>query len=131
MPKITITVQGESFDELRGELNAAIGLLDLELTRIAREAIRTHEKSRKVSLERLKKITIEDLELSVRTSNVLRTMGIETAYDIISVPAYTYKKQHGMGARSVMELQDIARGFGFNLGTIDDDAPLMVQEDRT
>lgn len=55
---------------------------------------------------------VDELELSIRSSNVLRTMGVETMDDFMSLTKERFLAQRNAGARSWKEIVDLQRSLG-------------------
>lgn len=60
------------------------------------------------TLERLKAISIDDVELSVRTLNALKKCGVSTLHDAqTAVGNGQLRKHHGVGRKTVNEVKEI------------------------
>src|SRR5579872_5128158 len=58
-----------------------------------------------IDIEKTKKISIEDLEISVRAHNLLRELGIETLGDLADKSASFFYKRRNCGKKTVEELR--------------------------
>lgn len=72
-----------------------------------------------ISSETLK-MTIDDLELSVRPTNCLKKQNINTVEDILSWDIEDLRKIHNLGSKSVEEIQEKLANLGITYGTTDD-----------
>jgi DNA-directed RNA polymerase subunit alpha len=76
--------------------------------------------------------SVEELELSVRSSNCLRAAGIKTIGDLVQKSEGEMLKYRNFGRKSLKEIQDIlgemGLGFGMDLAQFEE-APSVVQSD--
>lgn len=78
-----------------------------------REEIEKHRRELEVKMikpyegnvEDLKNMHVEELGLTVRTSNVLRNMNIKSVYELIQYTASRLYKSRNMGKKSIEELE--------------------------
>ncbi|MCX7908562.1 MAG: DNA-directed RNA polymerase subunit alpha [Ignavibacteria bacterium] len=67
-------------------------------------------------LKRILSIPIEDLEISVRAYNCLKTNNIKTLGDIVSYTEQDLLKLKNFGKKSLKELEEIVHQFGLEFG---------------
>ena len=67
-------------------------------------------------LRNVLKTTIEDLELSVRSSNCLRVSGIKTVGDLVIRSQEEVNSIKNLGKKSVLELEDKLKSMGLTFG---------------
>jgi len=58
---------------------------------------------------------VEELELSVRSANCLKTAGIKVLADLVQKSEAEMLKYHNFGKKSLLEIQNILQGLGFEL----------------
>jgi DNA-directed RNA polymerase alpha subunit len=59
--------------------------------------------------------SIDTLELTVRTSNVLRGVGITTVRDLATLRVSELKNFHGLGRRAIAEIQEALSNYKLGL----------------
>ncbi|MGN1114924.1 MAG: DNA-directed RNA polymerase subunit alpha [Oscillospiraceae bacterium] len=70
--------------------------------------------------EKVLDMTIEELDLSVRSFNCLKRAGINTVNDLIGKSAEEMMKVRNLGKKSFEEVQEKLRSLGYDLNTEDD-----------
>ena len=58
---------------------------------------------------------VEELELSVRSANCLKTAGIKILADLVTKSEAEMLKYHNFGKKSLLEIQNILQGLGLDL----------------
>lgn len=66
---------------------------------------------------------VDELELSVRTANALRDLGIVTLRDLCARSEADLLRCKGLGRKSMRELREILGELGLTLGTTDGSEP--------
>ncbi|CEH28302.1 hypothetical protein AM501_09505 [Aneurinibacillus migulanus] len=66
-----------------------------------------------------KTINIEDIGLSPRTGNPLKRKGIKTVYELINLTEHEFYSIPNLGDKSVVEINDILKTYGFSLSFVD------------
>lgn len=61
---------------------------------------------------------LDDLELSVRTSNTLRSYGIFGVYDLVRRKPHELLRLKGLGRKSLTELEEVMEPLGVELGEL-------------
>ncbi len=61
--------------------------------------------------------SVEELELSVRSANCLKSAGINTIADLVQKQDSEMLKYHNFGKKSLIEIQNLLHGMGLDLGT--------------
>ena len=59
--------------------------------------------------------SVEELELSVRSANCLKTAGIKTIADLVQKKEAEMLKYHNFGKKSLIEIQNLLQGMGLKL----------------
>ena len=73
------------------------------------------------SKDKLLEMTIEDLDLSVRSFNCLKRAGINTVDDLINKSQEDMMKVRNLGKKSFEEVRSKLQSLGFDLASSDDD----------
>ncbi|MBE6847823.1 MAG: DNA-directed RNA polymerase subunit alpha, partial [Ruminococcus sp.] len=71
--------------------------------------------------EKILEMTIEELDLSVRSFNCLKRAGINTVEDLISKSEDEMMKVRNLGKKSFDEVKEKLRSLGFDLSSEDND----------
>ncbi len=86
----------------------------------AKEAqIQEEEESREAELNRIRRIlnmTVDELELSVRSHNCLKAANIHRISDLVSQQESDMLKFRNFGRKSLTELTEVIHGFGLTFG---------------
>ena len=83
--------------------------------------------------ERLRELlerSVEELELSVRSSNCLKAANIKTLGELVTKTESDMLKYRNFGRKSLKEIADILDGMGLHLGMDVDAAGLVVKKDE-
>ena len=72
------------------------------------------------SKEKVLEMTIEELDLSVRSFNCLKRAGINTVEDLINKSEEDMMKVRNLGVKSLEEVLEKLKALGFNLSSSDD-----------
>lgn len=91
----------------------AVEFREAKIREMRREEIERHRrklegkmiKPYEGTVESLKNMHVDDLELTVRTSNVLRNMNIKSVYELIQYTASQLYKSRNIGKKSIEELE--------------------------
>lgn len=67
------------------------------------------------TVESLKNMHVDELELTVRTSNVLKNMAIKSVWELIQYTAPQLAKSRNIGKKSIEELEDKLADIGLML----------------
>ena len=70
--------------------------------------------------EKVLEMTIEELDLSVRSFNCLKRAGINTVEDLINKSEEDMMKVRNLGRKSLEEVVEKLKNLGFNLNTDDE-----------
>ena len=62
-------------------------------------------------------ISIEELNLSVRSENSLKREGIKTLNDLIDIPVSTLKSINNLGEKSIQEIIVVVKDMGYSFKT--------------
>lgn len=80
-----------------------------------------HERKKTISAEvPILNREVEELELSVRSTNALKYEGIKTVKDLIQMNKKDLLQVPHLGRKSLVEIQDVLHGYGLSLGMVID-----------
>ncbi len=87
--------------------------------RLEQEPEPVSESQIKEEEELVKKLSrsVDELELSVRSANCLKTAGIRVLADLVQKSEAEMLKYHNFGKKSLLEIQNVLQGLGLELNT--------------
>ena len=94
------------------------------LFRSAEEVVRDEERDR---VKQLLKTRVDELELSVRSSNCLRCANIHTLADLVRNQESEMLKYKNFGRKSLIELNEVLSNIGLRFGM---DVDYYLGDDR-